>query len=175
MPGSITSRIAASQPGFCASSGRAASALSASTTSIPAWRRFRAIISRILASSSTTSTRTMQHPPFLNSADTTPWKGGSLCQKAKRPGQFWPAPDGMPPRPAGSSRWSWPRSLPAVPSAPADPRPPCAAPLRRHIPHCRSVSGCPPTQRAARYNSWSPRPAGQSFFPGGCWCSPSRR
>lgn len=45
--------------GFFSSSGRAASALSASTASMPARRRFSAIISRMLASSSTTSTRTM--------------------------------------------------------------------------------------------------------------------
>jgi hypothetical protein len=59
MPGSITSRMAASQPGRCSNSGRAASALSASTASIPARRRFSAIISRMLASSSTTRTLTI--------------------------------------------------------------------------------------------------------------------
>ena len=67
MPGSITSRMAASQPGFCSSRGRAASALSASTASIPASRRFSAIISRMLASSSTTSTLTIYNmPPFYS-------------------------------------------------------------------------------------------------------------
>ena len=59
MPGSITSRMAASQPGRCSRRGRAASALSASTASIPARRRFSAIISRMLASSSTTRTLTI--------------------------------------------------------------------------------------------------------------------
>ena len=57
--GGITSRMAASQPGRCSRRGRAASALSASTASSPARRRFSAIISRMLASSSTTRTLTI--------------------------------------------------------------------------------------------------------------------
>ena len=57
MPGSIISKSAASQCSPLCISSSARSALGASTTSQPAIFRFRATISRMLASSSTTKTR----------------------------------------------------------------------------------------------------------------------
>ena len=64
IPGSITSRMAALQSGACSSEVSASSALPASSTSIPLRRRFSAMTSRMLASSSTTSTFTIGFPPY---------------------------------------------------------------------------------------------------------------